>query len=81
MRRRSPERPAWYLPCGAVCFSPFSITRSVCARGVRGRMAMARWLVDPAGAAQSGRDADVSLSRVLARIDASLAAPDRLTDA
>ncbi|MDE0830908.1 MAG: hypothetical protein OSB03_17075 [Vicinamibacterales bacterium] len=47
----------------------------------RGRMAIARWLVDPAGAAQSGRDADVSLSRVLARIDASLAAPDRLTDA
>ena len=50
-------------------------------RGAWPNAAIARWLVDPAGAAQSGRDADVSLSRVLARIDASLAAPDRLTDA
>jgi DNA processing protein len=47
----------------------------------RGRTAIARWLSDPAGAAQSGRDADVSLGRTLARIDASLAAPDRLTGA
>ncbi len=47
----------------------------------RGRAAIARWLSDPAGAAQSGRDPDVSLGRALARIEASLAAPDRLTGA